>query len=288
LGYPLGMKRRVFGWTREAIPVIGQGTWELERTSRAEAVRVLRAGMDAGMTLLDTAEMYGDGEAEEIVGEALAGRRDQVFLVTKVLPGNASRRGTVAACDRSLGRLGTDRIDLYLLHWPAPYPVEDTIAAFEELRQKGKIRYYGLSNFDTEGLDRAEAEAGPRGIASDQVLYHLKERGIEHEVLPWCERHEVALMAYSPFGQGNFPSPSSPGGKVLAAIARARPNTTVRQVALAFLIRRPAVFAIPKAATMAHALENAAAGDLALDPEEIARIEAAFPRGERPASLPTL
>jgi diketogulonate reductase-like aldo/keto reductase len=282
------MKRRVFGWTGEAVPVVGQGTWELERTPRAEAVRVLRAGMDAGMTLLDTAEMYGSGQAEEIVGEALAGRRDEAFLVTKVLPQNASRRGTVAACERSLQRLRTEQIDLYLLHWPSRHPLEDTIAAFEELKQKGKIRYWGLSNFDTGELDRAEADVGPRGVATDQVLYHLKQRGIEHAVLPWCERHDVALMAYSPFGQGDFPSPSSAGGKVLAAIAGARPKITPRQVALAFLIRRPAVFAIPKAATMPHALENAVAGDLTLDPDEIARLEAAFPLGDPPASLPTL
>lgn len=281
------MRHRAFGWTREAVPVIGQGTWEMESAPRADAVRALRAGLDAGMAFVDTAEMYGSGAVEQIVGEALDGRRDEVFLVTKVLPQNASRRGTVEACERSLRRLRTQQIDLYLLHWPGPHPVEDTIAAFEELQQKGAIRYWGLSNFDAEDLDSVRAEAGPRGIASDQVLYHLGERAIEHEVLPWCERHEVALMAYSPFGSGDFPSPGSRGGRALAAVARAR-GVTPRQVALAFLVRHPSVFAIPKASRADHAVENAAAGDLVLTPEEIARIEAAFPRGARPKSLPTL
>jgi diketogulonate reductase-like aldo/keto reductase len=259
----------------------------MESAPRADAVRALRAGLDAGMALVDTAEMYGSGAVEEIVGEALDGRRDEVFLVTKVLPQNASRRGTVEACERSLRRLRTQQIDLYLLHWPGPHAIEDTVAAFEELQQKGAIRYWGLSNFDAEDLDGVRAEAGPRGIAADQVLYHLGERAIEHEVLPWCERHEVALMAYSPFGSGEFPSPGSRGGRAIAAVARSR-GISSRQVALAFLVRHPSVFAIPKAARADHAVENAAAGDIVLTPEEIARIEAAFPRGPRPTSLPTL
>lgn len=281
------MKHRPFGWTREPVPVIGQGTWNLEHAPRARAVRAIRAGLDAGMTLVDTAEMYGSGAVEEIVGEAIAGRRDEVFLVTKVLPSNASRRGTVAACERSLRRLGADRIDLYLLHWPGPHPLEDTIAAFEELQQKGRIRFWGLSNFDADELDQAIAAAGPRGVASDQVLYHLKERAAEHRVIPWCERHDVAFMAYSPFGSGDFPPPSSRGGQVLAAIARAH-GATPRQVALAFLIRRPLVFAIPMSSSADHVAENAAAAEIALGADEIARIEAAFPLGKEPASLPTL
>jgi diketogulonate reductase-like aldo/keto reductase len=281
------MKRRPFGWTREPLPVIGQGTWEMEQGTRSAAVRALRAGLDAGATLVDTAEMYGSGAVEEIVGEAITSRRDEVFLVSKVLPRNASRRGTVAACERSLRRLATDRIDLYLLHWPGPYPLEETIAAFEELQQKGRIRTWGLSNFDAEELDHALEEAGPRGVTCDQVLYHLKERAIEHAVLPWCERHGVALMAYSPFGSGDFPSPESRGGKELAAIARAH-GATPHQVALAFLVRHPCVFAIPKAASAAHAVENARAAEITLDPAEIARLAGAFPLGPRPATLPTL
>ncbi len=281
------MKIRPFGWTREPVSVIGQGTWNMERDSRDDAARALRAGLDAGMTLIDTAEMYGSGAVEELVGEAIAGRRDEVFLVTKVLPENASRRGAVTACEQSLRRLRTDQINLYLLHWPGAHPLDDTIAAFEELKQRGLIRWWGLSNFDAEALDRARALAGPRGIAADQVLYYPQQRAIEHEVLPWCERHDVALMAYSPFGSGEFPAPASRGGKALAAVAKAH-GKTVRQVALAFLIRRPIAFAIPKAASAAHVAENAGAAEIVLTALEIKRLEAAFPLGHQPAVLPTL
>jgi diketogulonate reductase-like aldo/keto reductase len=281
------MRRRPFGWIREPVSIVGQGTWNLEQGPRARAVKTLRAGLDAGMGLVDTAEMYGDGAAEEIVGEAIAGRRDEVFLVTKVLPSNASRRGTVEACLRSLRRLRTDRLDLYLLHWPGSHPLGDTIAAFEELRQRGAIRFWGLSNFDARQLAEAEVVAGPRGVASDQVLYHLGERAIEHTVLPWCERHDVALMAYSPFGSGDFPDPASPGGRALAAVARAR-GATPRQIALAYLARRDLVFVIPKAGSVEHAQENAGAAAIELAAEEIAAIDAAFPRGPEPEQLPTL
>ena len=281
------MRTRPFGWTGEPVSIIGQGTWNLERAPRGRAVAALRAGLDAGMTHVDTAEMYGAGAVEAIVGEAIAGRRDKVFLVTKVLPSNASRRGTLAACERSLARLGTDRVDLYLLHWPSAHPLEDTLAAFAELREKGKIRYWGLSNFDAADLDRALALAGPRALATDQVLYHLDERAIEHAVLPWCARHEVAIQAYSPFGSGDFPAPGSPGGRVLSAVARAH-DATPHQVALAFLTRDPLVFAIPKAGSAAHAGENAAAADLVLSADEIARIDQAFARGAPTDRLPTL
>lgn len=281
------MRRRPFGWIREPVSVIGQGTWDLERAPRAAALRALRAGLDAGMGLVDTAEMYGDGAVEAIVGEALAGRRDEAFLVTKVLPSNASRRGTVDACQRSLARLRTDRIDLYLLHWPGPHPLADTIAAFEELQQRGAIRFWGLSNFDARGLGEAHAVAGPRGVASDQVLYHLQERAIEHAVLPWCERHDVALMAYSPFASGHFPAPHSAGGRALAAVAGAH-GATPRQIALAYLTQRALVFAIPKTASADRAQENAAAAQLALDEAEIAALDAAFPLGPEPEELPTI
>jgi diketogulonate reductase-like aldo/keto reductase len=280
-------KNRPFGWTREPVSVIGQGTWALESAPRERSIAALRAGLDAGMTMIDTAEMYGSGEVEKIVGEAMQGRRDEVFLVTKVLPTNASRKGTVAACERSLARLGTDRIDLYLYHWPGPHPLEDAIAAFEELQQKGKIRYWGLSNFDVPALDRALAIAGQRGNACDQVLYHLEERAVEHAVLPWCEDHRVPLMAYSPFGSGNFPSPKSKGGKVLAEIAAAH-GATPHQIALAFLLRDPIVFVIPKAGSAAHAVENAAAAEIELADEEIEAIDRAFPIGEKPQKLPTI
>ena len=281
------MVRRPFGWTGVPVPVIGQGTWNMERADRAEAVAALRRGLDAGMTHVDTAEMYGTGRVEELVGAAIAGRRDEVFLVSKVLPEHASFAGVLAACEASLRRLGTDRLDLYLLHWASRHPLEQTIAGFERLVRDGKIRHYGVSNFDTGELERALALAGPDRIACNQVLYHLEERAIEHAVLPWCERHGMAVVAYSPFGSGRFPSARSPGGRLLAEIAQAR-GATPRQVALAFLVRRAGVFAIPKAARVEHALENAAAGELVLSAEEEARLDRAFPRGRPGRGVPVL
>lgn len=281
------MERRTFGWTGIELPVIGQGTWNMERDDRASAVRALRAGLDAGMTHVDTAEMYGAGEVEELVGEAIAGRRDEVFLVSKVLPSNATRQGTIEACERSLRRLGTDRLDLYLLHWPGSHPLDETIDAFEALVQAGKIRRWGLSNFDVHELEEALAIAGEGRIACNQVLYHLQERAIEHAVVPWCERHDVAVVAYSPFGSGDFPSPRSAGGRVLEAIAAAH-GASARQVALAFLVRHPSLFAIPKASDPRHVADNAKAGDLRLTDEELARIDVAFPRGAAPDELPVI
>jgi len=279
--------RRPFGWTGVPVPVIGQGTWNLERADRAEAVAALRRGLDAGMTHVDTAEMYGAGRVEELVGEAIAGRRDEVFLVSKVLPEHASFAGVLAACEASLRRLATDRLDLYLLHWASRHQIEQTIAGFERLVRDGKIRHYGVSNFDTGELERALALAGPDRIACNQVLYHLEERAIEHAVLPWCERHGMAVVAYSPFGSGRFPSARSPGGRLLAEIAQAR-GATPRQVALAFLVRRAGVFAIPKAARVEHALENAADDELVLSAEEEARLDRAFPRGRPGRGVPVL
>ncbi|HYX24105.1 MAG TPA: aldo/keto reductase [Thermoanaerobaculia bacterium] len=280
------MKQRTFGPTGEEVAIVGQGTWNLERDDRRAALAALRRGLDAGMTHVDTAEMYGDGRVEEIVGEALAGRRDEVFLVSKVLPQNASRRGTVQACDRSLGRLRTDRLDCYLLHWPGSQPLKDTIAAFEELVAAGKIRAWGLSNFDEEGLARAVDLAGPGKVACNQVLYHLQERAIEHAVIPFCAEHEIAVVAYSPFGSGEFPAPGSAGGRVLAAIAKAH-GATPHQIALAFLLRLPALFAIPKAAQEEHAADNAAAAGIELGEDEVRKLDAAFPRGPRRRGVPT-
>jgi diketogulonate reductase-like aldo/keto reductase len=279
------MERRPFGPTAHEVPVVGQGTWYIDDGHRPTAVAVLRQGLDLGMTLIDTAEMYGD--AELVVGEAIAGRRDEVFLVSKVLPTNASRSGTVASCERSLARLGTDRLDCYLLHWPGSHPLEETFAAFERLREQGKILSWGLSNFDVTDLEAAWAAGGEGRIACNQVLYHLEERTIEHAVLPWCEEHGVANVAYSPFGHGTFPSGRSPGGRVLEEIAGSH-GATARQVALRFLVRRPSTFAIPKAASPAHAADNAGAGALELTPAELARIDAAFPPGPRPRRLPVL
>lgn len=279
------MRQRGFGGTGRDVAVIGQGTWRLDDDDRARALAALRAGLDAGMTHIDTAEMYGD--AEPLVAEAIAGRREAVFLVSKVLPSNASRAGTIAACERSLQRLGTDRLDSYLLHWPGSHPLEETIAGFEALKASGKILSWGLSNFDVDGLDAVLHLAGPGAIACNQVLYHLQERAIEHAVEPWCRRNGVALVAYSPFGSGAFPDPGSRGGRVLAGIAEAH-ATTPYAVALAFLTRHDGVFAIPKTASPDRAAANAAAGDLVLSAPEIAALDAAFPRGPRPRHLPML
>jgi diketogulonate reductase-like aldo/keto reductase len=285
------MRYHLFGSTARNVAVIGQGTWLIEDGDRREAVATLRRGLDLGMNHIDTAEMYGDGAAEAVVGEAIASRRDEVFLVSKVLPHNASRAGTLAACERSLRHLATDRLDCYLLHWRGRHPLAETIGAFAELMRAGKILAWGVSNFDTDDLDEAEAAAkavaGSGAMACNQVLYHLGERHIEHAVTPWCETHRVAVTGYSPFGHDDFPAPRSAGGRVLAEIARAR-GATARQVALAFLVRRPGVFTIPKAGSIAHVEENAGAGDLALSPDEIARIEAAFPLRRAERALPML
>ena len=281
------MERRQFGATGRGVPVMGQGTWYGEAEDRAAAIRALRRGLDLGMTHIDTAEMYGAGEAERMVAEAIEGRRDEVFLVSKVLPENASRAGTVAACDGSLRRLRTDRLDCYLLHWRGRFPLEDTIAAFEQLRQVGKILSWGVSNFDEPDLEEALQIADEGRIACNQVLYHLQQRAIEHAVIPRCEEHGVAVVAYSPFGHGDFPGPHTRGGRVLHEIA-AEHGATPRQVALRFLLRRPSLFAIPKAASPEHAEENAAAGDLRLTAAELARIDQACPLGARPRTLPML
>ncbi|TFV79870.1 aldo/keto reductase [Bradyrhizobium frederickii] len=279
------MTTKPFGQTGANVSVIGQGTWYLDHGDRKRAVAALQRGLDLGMTHIDTAEMYGD--AELVIADAIAGRRDEVFLVSKVLPSNASRRGTITACERSLKRLKTDRLDCYLLHWRGSYPLQDTVEAFEELVKAGKIKSWGVSNFDADDLDEILDVSGKGRIACNQVLYHLKERAIEHAVIPWCEKHGVAVVAYSPFGHDDFPDARSKGGAVLARIAEAR-RATPRQVALSFLTRATTVFAIPKASSAEHAGENAAAGDLVLTKDEIGALDAAFPRGPKPRSLPML
>ncbi|MEH2475739.1 diketogulonate reductase-like aldo/keto reductase [Nitrobacteraceae bacterium AZCC 2161] len=279
------MRQYTFGTHGPDVSVIGQGTWYIDHGDRAAAVTALRRGLDLGMTHIDTAEMYGD--AEPVVADAIAGRRDEVFLVSKVLPSNASRRGTIAACERSLKRLNTDRLDGYLLHWRGQTPLAETVAAFEELKSVGKIRSWGVSNFDADDLGALLKVAGKGAIACNQVLYHLQERAIEHRVIPWCEKHGVAVVAYSPFGHNDFPASRSQAGKLLQQIADAH-QATPRQVALAFLTRRPSVFAIPKASSAAHAADNAAAGALILGESDLADIDKAFPLGREPSSLPML
>lgn len=281
------MERRAFGPTGREASAVGQGTWNMERDGRRAAVEALRRGLDLGMNHVDTAEMYGSGRVEELVGEAIAERRGEVFLVSKVLPQNASRQGTVQACERSLQRLRTDHLDCYLLHWPGSHPLAETLAGFEELRAAGKILSWGLSNFDEDELGEALDIAGEGRIACNQVLYHLEERSIEHAVIPFCNEHGIAVVAYSPFGSGDFPGPRTPGGKVLAGIAAAH-GATPHQIALAFLLRFPTLFAIPKAARAEHAAENAAAAEIRLTESELARIDEAFPRGRRRRGVPTL
>lgn len=279
------MRRHRFGPTAKDVALVGQGTWNMERDDRKNAVSALRRGLDLGMTHVDTAEMYGSGRAEEIVAEAIAGRRDAVFLVSKVLPGNASRAGTIKACEQSLKRLKTDRLDCYLLHWRESIPLADTLAGFDALVAAGKIRSWGVSNFDVDDLAEMQGLAGKGVMACNQVLYHLEERAIEHAVIPWCEANGVAVVGYSPFGTRGFPPPSTNGGRVLAEIAAAH-GATPRAVALAFLTRRPSLFAIPKASDAAHTADNALAGATALTAAEIAKIDAVFPLARKRGGLP--
>lgn len=266
------------------VPAIGLGTWQMEYDGRNRSVAALRRGIELGMTHIDTAEMYGDGEVERIVADAIEGRRDEVFLVSKVLPTNASRPGTIDACEQSLKRLRTDHLDLYLLHWVGAHPIADTVAAFEQLVEQGKIRAYGVSNFDVDELEEAAAAAGD-ALACNQVLYHLQQRSVEHRVLPWCEKNGVPMVAYSPLGQGFFPA-EGVGGGALEEIATTH-GASRFQVALSFLLRHPSVFVIPKAATLEHVEANARAADIELSPAEIARLEEAFPLGQD-HRLPTL
>jgi len=268
----------------ETVPALGQGTWCMgdDRSNRPEEIRALRVGLDLGMTLVDTAEMYGDGASEELVGEAIAGRRDEVFLVSKVLPGNASRAGTFAACERSLRRLRTDRIDLYLLHWRGGVPLAETLAGLEALAREGKIRYWGVSNFDLSDMEELSRLPGGGRAATNQVLFNLSRRGIEFDLLPWCRKRGVPVMAYSPVEQGRIL-----GHRALEAVA-ARHGATPAQVALAWLLRQDGIIAIPKAAQAEHVRENAAALDLALSGAGLAELDRAFPPPARKRPLEML
>jgi diketogulonate reductase-like aldo/keto reductase len=282
------MERRHFGATDHQVALIGQGTWNIERGDPTRTIAALRRGLDLGMTHIDTAEMYGSGEAEELVGRAISGRRDEVFLVSKVLPTNASRSGVVTACEASLAHLKTDRLDCYLLHWRGTYPLEDTIAGFQLLLQQGKILAWGVSNFDVPDLEEVRGIASLGQPACNQVLYHLEERAIESSVLPWCDEHGVAVVGYSPFGhKGSLPGARTARGRVLKEIADAH-GATVHQVALRFLVRKPPLFTIPKASNPEHAAANAGAGELQLSEAELAQIDRAFPLDRRARALPIL
>ena len=268
--------------TGERVAALGQGTWRMgeERSRAAEEAAALRLGLDLGLTLIDTAEMYGEGGAETIVAEAIAGRRDDVFLVSKVYPHNATRAGVRAACERSLQRLKTDRIDLYLLHWPGAVPLEETVAGFADLQEAGKIRHFGVSNFDTRLMEQLWGVQGGAACAANQVLYSLVRREVEWSLLPWSRGRSVPLMAYSPVGQGRLTAHAA-----LRAVA-ARHSATAMQVALAWLLRHDHVIVIPKATRPAHVRENAAAPALHLTPEDLATLDAGYPPPTRPVSLP--
>ena len=264
------------------VPALGQGTWHMgERTRIAkDEVAALKLGIALGVTLIDTAEMYGNGVAEELVAEATAGQRDRVFIVSKVYPHNASRSGVPAACERSLKRLRTDRIDLYLLHWRGSHPLAETVDAFEALRAAGKIRFWGVSNFDTSDMQSVVRLAGGAHCATNQVLYHVGSRGIEYDLLAWSHEHKVPIMAYSPVGQGGRLLQS----KALAAVAK-RHNATPAQIAIAWTMRHGNVISIPKATDQTHVRENAAAGAITLSDDDLAVIDAAHPPPARKQSL---
>ncbi|MBI2203341.1 MAG: aldo/keto reductase [Candidatus Rokubacteria bacterium] len=267
------MLTRPFGATTREVVVIGQGTWRMgeSRSHANDEVAALRLGLDLGMTHIDTAEMYADGGAERVVAEAIAGRRREVFLATKVLPHNAAYADTIRACEGSLKRLGTDYVDLYLLHWwSTRHPIEDTMRAMVELVRRGLVRYVGVSNFDVEQMRAAKAALGAVPLACNQMLYHLRDRTIERDVLPWCERNRVAVVGYTPLARGGFMR------SAVAAVAK-RHGVTPRQVALNYLTRRKALFTIPKASRPEHIRENAAAAEFTPSRADLAAIDAEFP-----------
>jgi diketogulonate reductase-like aldo/keto reductase len=265
----------------EAVAALGQGTWGMaERPERrAQEIDALRWGLDLGMTLIDTAEMYAGGGAEALVAEAVAGRRSEVFLVSKVLPNHATRRGTVDACEASLGRLKTDRLDLYLLHWRGTTPLDETLEAFAALRTAGKIRHWGVSNFDIDDMAELAATPGGGDVATDQVLYNLTRRGIEFDLLPWCQERKLPVMAYSPIEQGRLA-----GNDAVRRVAK-RQDATPAQVALAWVLRQNGVIAIPKAASFEHVRENRGALEIRLSAADLDELDEAFPPPTEPVPL---
>ena len=268
----------------ETVAVLGQGTWAMgeDRRRRAAEVAALRLGLDLGMTLVDTAEMYANGGAEEVVGEAISGRRAEVFLVSKVLPHHATRRGTIAACHASLKRLRTDRLDLYLLHWRERIALSETLEAFQSLTQSGDIRYWGVSNFDTSDMEELVETPGGRSVATNQVLYNLARRGIEFDLLPWCQARQIPIMAYSPIDQRGLL-----GNAALGRVA-ARRHATPAQVAIAWVLRQPGVVTIPKSANAEHVRENRAALDVHLTQEDFDDLDREFPSPSKKVPLELL
>ncbi|MEX2494458.1 MAG: aldo/keto reductase [Woeseia sp.] len=277
---------RLFGSTGLEVPVVGQGTWNMER-ERKRSMDALRFGVELGLTHIDTAEIYGEGAVETLVGHALHDLRDRLLLVSKVHPSRASRQDIVKACEQSLRRLRTDYLDLYLLHWLGPWPVAQTVAAFEALLASGKIRYWGVSNLDEVKLAEFVDAAGPDRISCNQVMHHLGQRSIEHEVAPFCHSQRIAVVGYSPFGSGTFTAAAGRSAQILDEIAAAL-DASARQVALAFLILKSGGFTIPKASTRSHVQDNAAAASLELPPDAVASLEEAFPVGPRVGGVPVL
>ncbi|MES2261165.1 MAG: aldo/keto reductase [Pseudomonadota bacterium] len=266
----------------QQVPALGLGTWNMgeDDSDKAGEIAALQLGMDLGMTLVDTAEMYADGGSEEVVGAALAGRRDQAYLVSKVYPHNATRAGVQAACERSLRRLKTDRLDLYLLHWRGSVPLAETLEGFQALKQAGKILDYGVSNFDQDDMQQLRGLPGGDGVAANQVLYNLAKRGIEWNLLPWSQQQGMPIMAYSPLESSANEQRFLLGNKSLKAVAQ-RHGVTPAQIALAWLLRQPQVITIPKAANPAHIRENRAALDIVLTAADLAELDAGFPRPRR-------
>lgn len=275
------MSRHVTLPTGEAVPALGQGTWQMAemRGKRAQEIEALRLGVELGMTLIDTAEMYGEGASEELIAEALGSERDRLFLVSKVYPHNAGRRGVVEACKRSLKRLKTDHLDLYLLHWRGSVPLEETVAGFEELRRSGIIRHWGVSNFDTDDMEELFDIEGGTNCATNQVLYNVTRRGPEYDLIPWMEERRMPLMAYSPIEQGRLPKAG-----ILQTIGRHH-GASSYQIALAWLLRKPGIIAIPKASSPAHVRDNQRALEIGLNPEELNAIDAEFPAPKRKRPL---
>lgn len=268
----------------QEMPVLGMGTWRMGENPqhRQREIDALRHGLELGFSLIDTAEMYGEGGAEDVVGEAIARHRSKVFLVSKVYPHNASRKGAIAACERSLKRLNTDHIDLYLLHWRSSIPLSETLEAFQTLQKAGKIRSYGVSNFDTDDMKSALKLKGGQSICTNQVLYNLTRRGIELDLLPWCQQHSIPVMAYSPIEQGRLL-----GNAMLAAIAQEK-GATAAQIAIAWLLHQKDVIVIPKSSRIEHIEQNYAASNIILNTKDLKNLETAFPPPDRPIPLEML
>lgn len=281
------MRKRQFGPLEQQIPIVGQGTWKMDDSDHGadKAEKALKLGIELGMTHIDTAEMYGNGSAEEIISQAIQNApRESLFIVSKVLPSNASFQKTIEACDRSLKRLGIDYLDCYLLHWRGSIPIGETMRALEKLVDDGKIRSLGVSNFDVEDLEEAQEHLQKHPIVCNQVLYHLGERGIERALMPYCKERNIAIVGYTPFGSGRLPGADTESGAALHAVAR-KHDASPRQIILAFLTRHDGLFTIPKASEPDHVRDNAAAGDLVLSDDDIAAIDTAFPAPKRRTPL---